>query len=128
MFKKLFPDRAQELETLAKRYYEKYNISTSYNNFLYELTGYLQTDFDKTYNDLIDAENGEPLVDWHASVFDTYKLLRETAIEKIQFKPRTISGLDWCKKCGGDKFFYWQAQTRGNDEQTTTFKRCATCH
>lgn len=32
-----------------------------------------------------------------------------------------------CEKCGHNKAFYWQLQTRSADEASTTFYRCKKC-
>ena len=32
-----------------------------------------------------------------------------------------------CQKCGHGKAFYWMVQTRGGDEASTQFFRCAKC-
>jgi len=32
-----------------------------------------------------------------------------------------------CQKCGYGKAFYWTVQTRGGDEASTQFFRCAKC-
>ena len=32
-----------------------------------------------------------------------------------------------CQKCGYGKAFYWMVQTRGGDEASTQFFRCAKC-
>ena len=96
----------------------------SYESFLYEVMGYLHKDFIGTVHDIM--ENS--LYEWGASVFEKNRIARKEALNKVTFKPVAIKGLDFCKVCKGDEFTYWQAQTRSNDEQTTTFKRCIKCN
>ena len=40
---------------------------------------------------------------------------------------KVSSGVYKCKKCGGDKTFQREAQTRSADEPMTVFITCATC-
>lgn len=125
MFKKVFGEQSgSRIEKLAREYFLKNNCNDTFEKFSFELIGYLTHNFDATIHDLV---NNEPIDNWVGSVFENLKINREYAIEKYQFKPVAIKGLDFCKKCKGDEFFYWQAQTRGNDEQTTTFRKCAKC-
>jgi hypothetical protein len=108
-------------------YYEKHEglkKDKTLQSFLYEFLGYIHKDFYATIDDM----KNHNVVEWDASIFDECKTFRRDALSKVMFKPVAIKGLDFCYKCKGDEFTYWQAQTRGNDEQTTTFKRCIKCN
>jgi DNA-directed RNA polymerase subunit M/transcription elongation factor TFIIS len=108
-------------------YYEKHEglkKDKTLQSFLYEFLGYIHKDFYVTIDDM----KNHNVVEWDASIFEKCKTFRREALSKVMFKPVAIKGLDFCYKCKGDEFTYWQAQTRGNDEQTTTFKRCIKCN
>jgi hypothetical protein len=108
-------------------YYEKHEglkKDKTLQSFLYEFLGYIHKDFYATIDDM----KNHSIVEWDASIFEECKTFRRDALSKVMFKPVAIKGLDFCYKCKGDEFTYWQAQTRGNDEQTTTFKRCIKCN
>jgi hypothetical protein len=108
-------------------YYEKHEglkKDKTLQSFLYEFLGYIHKDFYATIDDM----KNHNIVEWDASIFEECKTFRREALSKVMFKPVAIKGLDFCYKCKGDEFTYWQAQTRGNDEQTTTFKRCIKCN
>lgn len=127
---KFFSCTEQDAQFLSKELFDYYNSHTgissscSYSSFLYEVLGYLYKDFYATVQDM----KNDALVEWDSSVFQECKDDRRSALSKVMFKPVAIKGLDFCFKCKGDEFTYWQAQTRGNDEQTTTFKRCIKCN
>lgn len=107
-------------------YYEKHEglkKDKTLQSFLYEFLGYIHKDFYATIDDM----KNHNVVECDASIFEECKTFRREALSKVMFKPVAIKGLDFCYKCKGDEFTYWQAQTRGNDEQTTTFKRCINC-
>jgi DNA-directed RNA polymerase subunit M len=49
-------------------------------------------------------------------------------IGKGQEKVQTLPTMKvTCQKCGFEKAFYWTVQTRGGDEASTQFFRCAKC-
>jgi DNA-directed RNA polymerase subunit M/transcription elongation factor TFIIS len=129
IFSKFF-ESYDEMELLMKELQKYYDEHTglkkemSYNSFLYEVLGYLHKDFNSTIDDL----KNHNLVEWEAGVFQKNREFRKDSLAKVMFKPVAIKGLDFCRKCKGDEFTYWQAQTRSNDEQTTTFKRCIKCN
>jgi hypothetical protein len=107
-------------------YYEKHEglkKDKTLQSFLYEFLGYIHKDFYATIDDM----KNHSIVEWDASIFEECKTFRRDALSKVMFKPVAIKGLDFCYKCKGDEFTYWQAQTRGNDEQITTFRLCINC-
>lgn len=117
-------------DEVEKLIYECYNQSEglkknkTYEQFIYEAIGCLRKDFNASVQDLKNLE----LINWEASVFENNRKARKDALSKVLFKPVAIKGLHFCPKCKGDEFTYWQAQTRSNDEQTTTFRKCIKCN
>ena len=69
----------------------------------------------------------EPLVeDWESCLYDKEK----KDIEKLYSeagKPLVKEGAITCKRCGKNKCFYYQIQTRSADEGMTTFYTCTEC-
>ena len=56
---------------------------------------------------------------------DTEKIV---VIGKQEQKIRTLPKMKAeCPKCGHNEAFYWLVQTRGADESSTQFFRCASC-
>ncbi|MFH2021628.1 MAG: transcription factor S [archaeon] len=46
------------------------------------------------------------------------------AVEEIEVYPLTEAE---CPKCGHDKAYYWEVQTRASDEPATKFMKCEKC-
>jgi len=51
-----------------------------------------------------------------------------TVITKKEQKLNTLPTIKIsCPKCGNNKVYVWQVQTRGGDESSTQFMRCTKC-
>lgn len=60
-----------------------------------------------------------------------YDTVREQILEQENYLINPVEvaeGVTSCPKCGSNKTFSAQKQTRGSDEPMTTFSRCVKCH
>ena len=97
----------------------------------YQMVGKLIFNYEKKKNgeDYIDPQKilWEPLgEEWESCLYDKEK----KDIEKLYSeagKPTVKEGAIRCKRCGKNKCFYYQIQTRSADEGMTTFYTCTEC-
>ncbi len=97
----------------------------------YQMVGKLIFNYEKKQKgeDYIDPQKilWEPLgEEWESCLYDKEK----KDIEKLYAeagKPTVKEGAIRCKRCGKNKCFYYQIQTRSADEGMTTFYTCTEC-
>lgn len=95
-----------------------------YAKHAYEIIGALSQNCDvrKCKSDIEYAKSNFAL-----SFFDVYRRAKLDKIRITNLKPESTVGLFTCKRCKGNKFWVWSAQTRSADEGMTTFAQCTVC-
>jgi hypothetical protein len=117
------PD-ATEFEGLVFETCQEYGID--YVNYSYEIIGVLRT---IKLPDCAALKRDISLVreNFALSFFDLFRQSKLDRIRIDNLKPDYIEGIYTCKKCKGDKFWTWTAQTRSGDEGATVYAQCFSC-
>jgi DNA-directed RNA polymerase subunit M/transcription elongation factor TFIIS len=101
------------------------NPEFEYDHYAYQIIGIIASGpsaHDVVAKDIVAARARYSLTFYF--VFSAMKLQR---IRIRDLKPESVTGVFTCKRCKGDKFWIWTAQTRAGDEGATTFAQCTTC-
>jgi DNA-directed RNA polymerase subunit M/transcription elongation factor TFIIS len=95
-----------------------------YAKHAYEIIGVISTSYpiEKTQTDMSFGKTNFAL-----SFFNVYMEAKLNKIRITNLKPESTEGLFVCKRCKGNKFWVWSAQTRSADEGMTTFAQCTVC-
>lgn len=100
------------------------NYKETYNNTLYQIIGDIINEVElKTI--LNNIQNN--MIGWDHPSFKDVKNRIDEADEFIINPFEVEEGVTKCNKCGSERVFTYQKQTRGADEPMSTFAKCVKC-